>query len=94
MVKKYVCNICGRELEAHSFIRVQVHYLVYDRERKKCRYEKVLTHLKRGGEDYCPECAGRLAERLMKAIGEVMSRADLLRAKKTVEVEDILRTLS
>lgn len=72
MVRKYICNGCGREIETHAFIRVQVNYIVYDREQRKAK-TKTLVSLAGKGVDYCPECAEKVASTIQEVVESVLS---------------------
>lgn len=71
MVRKYMCNICGRELESHAFLRVQINYITYDKELKKAK-SKTLATLTEKGTDYCPECVEKVAEKVTGAVREIV----------------------
>jgi len=72
MVKKYYCDVCGKELGVHQFMRLQFFLVYYDKETHKPK-QKALKN-KMFNEDLCLECARKRSEELMNKIVEEYER--------------------
>jgi len=65
LVKRYFCDICGKEIPSRCAVRIQVFYIVKDKNGKNKFIPLKSLTLK---EDYCKECAEKKAKELIKKL--------------------------
>lgn len=73
MVKKYFCDICGREIESHQTVKIQLFHVRRNPATKKMEFEslavKSIRHV-----DICRDCAKKVVEKAIKEIEEKIAK--------------------